>query len=239
MNIEFLIAAVRLSAHLRQTVESIDRSATAAGVAVRVTVCGGVSAAEVSTLGCGRFVRLQAAEDGRDRGMLAKFNAGLRAVGTQAVEAPIWIFCNDDLIVNESFVAGLSSLRGAGAGLYGPFIRTPDGRVQYSLCRRRYTKLGLFLRVWDGGFYSKVFGRFLSARPDDSQWLNRGRETVDGCCFIFTGDTIGHLGQFDESFYLYFEEVYLQWLVRRYRLHCAVLPELQVVHLGGDRKSVV
>jgi N-acetylglucosaminyl-diphospho-decaprenol L-rhamnosyltransferase len=115
----------------------------------------------------------------------------------------------------------------------GPMLRYPDGRVQSS--RRRFpTVATLFLestqlqRFWPD---NAVLRRYYVAEradtePQEVDWLV-------GACLCVRQSAIDQVGLFDESIFLYSEEI--DWC-RRFRnagWRIAYVPEAEVVHLEG------
>jgi len=163
-----------------------------------------------------------------DKGLLARFNRALETLD-DLNDDDILLFCNDDLLLDEGFVKQLFSLPSKGY-LAGPMARGVDGHVQISIYRKKFTPWLLFWRLYDGGLYSIFLNKERLRKMD----INLDRETVDGCCFILPGNVIKQIGgRFDDSIYLYGEEIYLQYLVRSYNLKCFVDHKLTLIHSGG------
>lgn len=233
----YIIASVRASDHLTATIASINESAGFAGEHVTIVVAGGVLSTELRGIALGKYVELRVANDYRDRGMLAKFNTGLESLKGETTDDAVVFFCNDDIIMDRFFVNNLSISDFTAPVLLGPIVRTPDGSLQRSMFRKRYGKMDMFFRVWDGGLYTKLFGRWVLARCRLDADLNKGRLTVDGCCFGLNGAALAQMVRFDDRIYLYYEEVFLQNCASIWRWHCSVREDLAIVHLGGASES--
>jgi len=56
---------------------------------------------------------------------------------------------------------------------------------------------------------------------------------VTGCCMMFPRKIIGRVGDLDESFVFYCEEVEFCYRLKRHGFETWVVPEAQITHLGG------
>jgi len=114
-----------------------------------------------------------------------------------------------------------------GVGLAAPALRLLDGRLQDS-ARRTPTPLNLMIR----------------RRVDPDNGAVRGAGDVDwvvGACFIAGRDVWDAIGGFDESYFLYFDDVDLCTRVRQAGWTVRFDPSIAVQHAwqGASRKSLV
>jgi GT2 family glycosyltransferase len=119
------------------------------------------------------------------------------------------------------------------AGVVGPRLLWPDGRLQRS-CRRfptvfRIATEFLYLRKLAprsrilNGFYCGEFAHDESRRVD---WLT-------GACLLVQRELFERLGGFDEAFFLYSEEVDLLYRARQLGAETWYDPAAEVVHEWG------
>jgi N-acetylglucosaminyl-diphospho-decaprenol L-rhamnosyltransferase len=119
------------------------------------------------------------------------------------------------------------------AGVVGPRLHWPDGRLQRS-CRRfptvfRIATEYLYLRKLAprsrllNGFY---YGDFDHDEPRRVDWLT-------GACLLVRRELFERLGGFDEAFFLYSEEVDLLYRAARLGGETWYDPAAEVVHVWG------
>ncbi|CAN5621792.1 glycosyltransferase family 2 protein [soil metagenome] len=162
-----------------------------------------------------------------NRGFGSAVNVGLALASSDAI-----FILNPDTVVCPGAVARLSrALYSANnIGLVGPRLRYPDGTNQSS--RRR------FPTAWTPVFESTIFEEWFPS----NRWVRHYRmldepgqhpESVDwlvGAALMVRSDVVQQAGGFDESFWLYGEE--LEWCHRigrhGWEIHC--VPEAIVVH---------
>jgi len=174
---------------------------------------------------------LEAVSPGGNLGYGAAVNRGVAATSS-----PLLLVCNPDLEVPagavDALVVALES--DPGIALVGPLIRTPDGD-RYPSARRfpslvdaaGHALLGLF--VPDNRFTrnyqrSELDGAAAGVRPVD--W-------VSGACFLVRRAAFESVGGFDESYFMYAEDVDLCWRLGRAGWLVAYAPEAEVTHLQG------
>jgi GT2 family glycosyltransferase len=84
---------------------------------------------------------------------------------------------------------------------------------------------------------SRFFGRF--DRTWASQDLPADTDWVPGAFSIVRKEVLGAVGYFDESFFLYYEEVDLCYRVKQAGWRVCYWPDVVVVHLGGESSKTV
>lgn len=162
-----------------------------------------------------------------NRGYGAAVNRGVGCTTAEYILA-----LNPDTVVAPGAVATLASYLDAhpSVAIAGPRLRYPDGREQPS--RRRFpgrcTPLfeSTFLhRRWPGNPWARAY--YMDDIPPS------GAQIVDwvvGACLLIRRDAIDACGGFDESFFLYAEEVELCWRYRRHGWRVAWVPGAEVMH---------
>ncbi len=124
-------------------------------------------------------------------------------------------------------------------GALGPQLRYPDGRVQSS--RRRFPTLAtaflestLLHQWWPNNPVARWY--HLADRPDD--W-EQDVDWLVGACLLIRREAIEQVGDFDERYFMYSEE--LDWC-RRARMagwRIVYLPTAQVIHHEGKSSEQV
>lgn len=161
------------------------------------------------------------------------FGAGCN-VGARNALGEYVLFLNPDTIVRNDVVSIMRNFLSEhpDAGACGALLLNEDGSVASGSSRRFPSLLNTILEL------SSLCFRFPKApvigRPYYGTWdhcSTRAVDSVNGGCFMFRKDFFTSLGGFDETFFLYYEEVDLLKRtadrgMKVYSLHTA-----QVVHL--------
>ncbi len=174
---------------------------------------------------------LQVIDPGRNLGYGAAANRGVAAT-----TAPYVLICNSDLEVPVDAVAALVTALDADSGcaLAGPLMWTPAGE-RYPSARRfpsfvdaaGHALLGLFAP--DNRFTRSYQRTELDSAPMEvhpADW-------VSGACFLVRRTAFEAVGGFDESYFMYAEDVDLCWRLGRAGWSVAYAPAAEVTHLQG------
>jgi N-acetylglucosaminyl-diphospho-decaprenol L-rhamnosyltransferase len=186
---------------------------------------GSLSAALAAAPGIG------VVDPGQNLGYGAAANRGVAATASELV-----LVCNPDLEVPADAVAALVAALDAdpGRALAGPLIRTPSGD--------RYPSARRFPSMVDAGGHALLgifapdnrFTRnYQRTELDDSGDVALDVDWVSGACFLVRRDAFEQVGGFDESYFMYAEEVDLCWRLGRAGLRVAYAPAAEVTHLQG------
>ena len=156
--------------------------------------------------------------------------------GVAATSAPYVLVANPDLDVGPGALGALAEALDdePAFGLVGPLIRTPAGG--------RYPSARRFPSLPDAAGHA-VLGllapnnRFTRAyQRSDLDAADTGIAEVDwvsGACFLVRRDAFEAVGGFDESYFMYAEEVDLCWRLRAEGWRVAYVPGAEVVHVQG------
>jgi N-acetylglucosaminyl-diphospho-decaprenol L-rhamnosyltransferase len=168
---------------------------------------------------------------GRNLGYGAAVNRG-----AAATRAPLLLVCNPDLEVPPEAVGALVAALDADPrrALVGPLIRTPEGD-RYPSARRfpsmvdaaGHALLGLFA---PDNRFTRAYQR---SELDDAAVEVRAADWVSGACFLVRRDAFEAVGGFDESYFMYAEDVDLCWRLGRAGWSVAYAPTAEVTHLQG------
>jgi N-acetylglucosaminyl-diphospho-decaprenol L-rhamnosyltransferase len=174
---------------------------------------------------------LQVIVPGRNLGYGAAANRGVAAS-----TAPYVLVCNPDLEVPLDAVAALVAALDSdtGCALAGPLVRTPAGE--------RYPSARRFPTLVDAAGHA-LLGLFT---PDNRFTRNYQRTELDtatievctvdwvsGACFLVRRTAFEAVGGFDESYFMYAEDVDLCWRLGRAGWRVAYAPTAEVTHLQG------
>jgi N-acetylglucosaminyl-diphospho-decaprenol L-rhamnosyltransferase len=156
--------------------------------------------------------------------------------GVAATSAPMVLVCNPDLEVPAGAVAALVDALDAdpGCALVGPLIRTPSGD-RYPSARRfpsmvdaaGHALLGIFAP--DNRFTRAYQRTELDSAGTDVQKV----DWVSGACFLVRRTAFEEVGGFDESYFMYLEDVDLCWRLERCGWRIAYSPVAEVTHIQG------
>jgi N-acetylglucosaminyl-diphospho-decaprenol L-rhamnosyltransferase len=156
--------------------------------------------------------------------------------GAAATTAPFVLVCNPDLEIPADAVGALAAALDAdpGCALAGPLIRTPEGG-RYPSARRfpsmvdaaGHALLGLFA---PDNRYTRNYQR---SELDGAPAEVRTVDWVSGACFLVRRPAFEQVGGFDESYFMYAEDVDLCWRLGRAGWRIAYAPTAEVTHLQG------
>jgi N-acetylglucosaminyl-diphospho-decaprenol L-rhamnosyltransferase len=155
--------------------------------------------------------------------------------GAAATSAPALLLCNPDLEVSPGSLATLAAVldRWPGCGVAGPLIRDAAGR-RYPSARRfpsmvdaaGHAMLGLFApdnRFTRSYHLAEQAG---ASEPREVDWLS-------GACLLLRRSAFDEVGGFDESYFMYAEEVDLCWRLARAGWKAVYAPAAEVTHVQG------
>lgn len=167
---------------------------------------------------------------GRNAGYAAAINAGAAAVSP---EADLLVLNPDIRLLPGSVRLLIDRLSDPTVGVAVPRIVSEDGTTQWSLRREPSV-----MNSWTAA----LLGGKLAARIGNSEMIGDpamyGREgLVDWACgaiLVIAARARAAAGRWDESFFLYMEEVDYLRRVRECGFSIAYVPHAHVMHLGGE-----
>jgi N-acetylglucosaminyl-diphospho-decaprenol L-rhamnosyltransferase len=169
-------------------------------------------------------------ETGRNGGYSAAINA---VADTVPAHRSILVLNPDIRLTRGSVVALRQGLADPRVGIAVPRIVDEDGHLALSL-RRMPSVVTAWSEALLGGRISEHLG--LSERIADPRVYRQGGsvEWATGAAFLITPEARARVGAWDESFFLYSEEVDYCARVRSAGLRIDYVPDSQMVHIGGD-----
>jgi N-acetylglucosaminyl-diphospho-decaprenol L-rhamnosyltransferase len=173
--------------------------------------------------------RARVIENATNRGLSAAWNQG-----AAETDAPWILFLNPDAEVWSGDLATFVKVGEArpDVALLGPLVRNADGTV-YPSGRRFPSVTQAVGHAFLGPFAPD--NRFTRAYKQLA-WDRRTEREVDwvsGACMLVRRSAFEAIGRFDESFWLYAEELDLSTRLRDAGWRVLATPELEVVHEGG------
>jgi len=169
----------------------------------------------------------------RNRGYGAAANAGAAATSALLV-----LLCNADVVVRPGTVSALvdAAARRPQVGAFGPRIERPDGS--------RYPSARAFPSVLDAAGHG-FLGLVNTDNPFSRRYLRTGGrddtdndaptsvDWVSGACVLLRRAAFSSVGGFDESYFMFVEEVDLCWRLRRAGWEVSYEPGGCVTHEEG------
>ncbi len=152
------------------------------------------------------------------------------------------LFSNPDIIYKENSIKKLFDFMESNinAACAGPVIKRTDGSIQYyytffpSLYSRFLQEFGRYEKA---DFMKKRMVNFLN----DNIKLNKpfNVEWVLGACMLIPAVLFKKLSGFDDSFFLYEEEVDLLFRAKQLKYNTYIVPESEVIHNHNTSTSKV
>jgi len=166
----------------------------------------------------------------RNAGYAAGINAEAATVGD---DADILVL-NPDIRLHCGSVKRMrGALRNSSVGIVVPQMLHEDGTLSKSI-RREPSLLSAWSEALVGGRLAARLG--LGEMVDDHALYHAGGpiEWATGAAMFITAAARRRVGEWDESFFLYSEEVDYFLRLRRAGLHAVYAPDARVIHIGGD-----
>ncbi len=221
---------------LARCVESLERAGAARVVVVDNAVPPG-RAKKALGPGSGAFV----VEPGVNLGYGSGANRGAAAFGTDDEAGPaagwaaeLLVVCNPDVVVESAALAHLVDALDAdmGLGIVGPCVLETDGS--------RYPSARRFPSLTEGAGHALAGlvapnNRFTRRyrMQDGSAEATTKVDWVSGSFMVLRREAFDELGGFDESYFMYGEDVDLCWRAHMAGWGVAYVPSASVTHTGG------
>lgn len=231
------LAAVIVDYNAGDALARCVASLRAEGVAEIVVVdngrAGGAAAALAAVPLAAVPPRVRLLRPGRNIGYGAGANYGVRATASRFV-----VVANPDVVAVPGAVRRLLGVLETepDVALVGPMLKEPSGVVYPS--GRDFPDLGEALGhafvglVWGGNPWTRRYRR-LGAE----QHRRRQADWVSGAFFVARSDALSSVGGFDESYFMYVEDVDLCWRLERAGWRVVYEPAAEVIHEQGRSTS--
>ncbi len=208
--------------YLKQCLESLYCSPPAH--AFDVVVVDNGSTDGTADLLRSRFPSVSIIENPENRGLSAATNQGIRAGGGRYV-----LLLNDDTLVDgpslDALVAFLDKHSDVGAA--GGRVLNPDGTTQscFNFFPTLWQQFLIATRV--GALFNETYPAVTTSevcRPVD--WIT-------SACLMLRRRALDEVGLLDEQYFIYGDEVDLQFRLRRAGWQVYFVPDARTVHFGG------
>lgn len=155
--------------------------------------------------------------------------------GAQGATTPWVVVANSDI---EWTPGALERLVAAGdeqpsAGSLGPMLLNTDGTTYPSARALPSLRQGaghaVFARVWPANPWTRGY----HARQESTGGYLREAGWLSGACLLLRREAFEQVGGFDESYFMFFEDVDLGERLGRAGWENLYVPDVQVTHVGG------
>ncbi len=174
-----------------------------------------------------RFPGVRVVANAENRGYSCGVNQGIRLSTGRLI-----LILNPDIVVGEGSIDRLSSFMDEhpDAGIAGSKLVYPDGSLQYS-ARSFYTVSALLYRRTVLG---KLFPRAKPLRDhllmDDPHDASREVDWIIGACMLVRREALERVGEMDERFFLYFEDLDWCYRMKQHGWKVFYVPDSVMVH---------
>ncbi|MFK7753071.1 MAG: glycosyltransferase [Sedimentitalea sp.] len=176
--------------------------------------------------------RVRVLQSGRNGGFGAGNNFGINA-GLSSGDRPDYVYIlNSDAWPEPGAIQHLRDvlLANPRVGMAGSFVRGPDGDAHQTAFRFP-SIAGEFEMAARTGVFSRLLKNSIVALPIPEQ--ETPVDWVAGASLMMRRQMLDEIGQFDETFFLYFEETDLCLRAKRAGWQVHYVPKSEVVHIGS------
>jgi GT2 family glycosyltransferase len=154
-------------------------------------------------------------------------NLGIRASSGEFI-----LFLNNDTIVNiQALTLLLDEMKqNPLIGAVGPALLSGQETYQVSFGKR----VAFFSQFIQKGFFNLYYSKKLKSdrKVREVGWLS-------AACLLVRRKALEEAGNFDENYFLYFEDIDLCYQIRKKGWTLRFCPQAQIIHIGGTSTSVV
>lgn len=164
-----------------------------------------------------------------------KDNVGFARANNQAIaysSGEYVMLLNPDTVVDNKVIEVLSEFLddNPDVGAVGPRLLNPDRTLQPSA----YPKPTLAREFWRMFHLDRIHYFAEYPMQDWQVTVSRDVDALMGACFLVRQKVLDQVGFFDESFYIYSEEIDLCTRIRDFGWRITWVPTVSVEHLGGQ-----
>lgn len=149
--------------------------------------------------------------------------------GAEQAKADKLLFLNPDCVLTEDAIAHLlDGVKFANVGMAGPLLIDGSGRILPETARDIPSLKSAFFKLVGNPFglgdnyYHKISDETFEA------------PILSGACMIMEKKKFYQIGQFDEAFFMYGEDIDLSFRMKQGGFHNLVIPDAQVIHFKGE-----
>ncbi len=202
----------------------------AGDLSVEVIVVDNASADDTALATAQRYPQVRVIENEDNRGFAAGCNQGIE----QATGRYILLLNPDTLVPPEAPQQMVNFAdQHPEAGIIGPKLLYPDGRLQYS-CRHFPT---ITAAIFRNTFFGRVMPRAASVADYlMSDWDHNEVRKVDwvsGACMLLRRELIEQIGLLDEQFFWGSEDVDYCWRAHKAGWQVLYTPQPEIIHAVG------
>ncbi len=202
----------------------------AGDLSVEVIVVDNASADDTALATAQRYPQVRVIENEDNRGFAAGCNQGIE----QATGRYILLLNPDTLVPPEALQQMVNFAdQHPEAGIIGPKLLYPDGRLQYS-CRHFPT---ITAAIFRNTFFGRVMPRAASVADYlMSDWDHNEVRKVDwvsGACMLLRRELIEQIGLLDEQFFWGSEDVDYCWRAHKAGWQVLYTPQPEIIHAVG------
>jgi len=174
---------------------------------------------------------------GRNGGFAFGNNGGIREALRRCAGVEYLMLLNPDTVVRPGAIAELLSFMQAHprAGIAGSLLENADGSAAYS-AHNAPSPLGELEAAARLGPLSRLLRRYAVTPPPRNE--SHACEWVSGAAMLLRREVLESIGQMDDGFFLYFEEVDFCTRARRAGWSVWFVPASRVVHLEGAATGI-
>ena len=148
-----------------------------------------------------------------------------------------YLLLNPDTMIKENMLKVLynSISNNKNIGIVGCKVLNSDGSFQLSSRRSFPTFLTSFFHITG---LSKIFSKIKFFSKYNYTYIDENEkhyvDAVSGACMMFSRDTYEHVGNFDERFFLYFEDTDFCYRAIKKGYNILYNPDTQIIHYKGE-----
>jgi N-acetylglucosaminyl-diphospho-decaprenol L-rhamnosyltransferase len=167
-------------------------------------------------------------------------NVGFAAANNQALQqcqGTYILLLNPDTIVKQNVFDRLLSYMkdNPQVGGTGPRLLNGDGSFQLSC----YPFPSVSREFWRLFYLDKIIPYGIYDSQKWNQNTPRDVDSIQGACLLVRKEALSQVGTFDESFFLYSEEIDLCYRIKKGGWQLAWIPDVEVIHFGGQSSKQV
>jgi len=230
LNLSIIIVSYNVGSYLRQCLQSVFQSEVV--TSYEVIVVDNYSLDDSCQIVKEEFPQVKLIQNKNNHGFARAANQGVRYSRGKYV-----CFLNPDTLLSHDSLSTLLNNYESHPeiGCLGPKILNPDGSLQLA-CKRSIPNLqSAFFKLTGLSTlfpHSKKFGQYNLSYLDENK-IHKV-EAVSGSCMMIRKDIFDKTGGFDESFFMYGEDLDLCYRISRLGANIIYNPNTTIIHYKGE-----